>query len=364
MKIFHFRKKEGMMNFLEVSAIRSSLNSLTDKAIETIKKNLNGCVPEEKKKLYKRIYDSDILLAGANFFSELEDYYKKIIDTVAKNKTGWDEYLPSFLIRCGYSLLAQNKFDEAFSYLLQSYKLGQTQDAIKSDPDFDNFINKIQRLIYPKLCYHTCFKTGNELFNEIPAFLNYFNLEDQLYLFDIFLKFDLHSSIIKKGDNLSSRMVLFSRLGDLCVFIESLLRKEFFGDSSLQKRMLLDLIHEFYSYDKGSWYDYFISDINRKYVKNEDHYKISESNNYTLFNQNLEFINQKTASSMHDKIGKYFLLLYCVRNFVGHQYILRNAHSEFIFNKNPITRLYEVESIFWKIFASLFYIYQSRTART
>lgn len=237
------------------------------KGIEIVDKDISNLTDNEKNKYYDQVFKLDIVFTGRNLFPDLEKFYQAILKKISGEKKGWNHFKPNFLIRFGFSVINQKRYDEGLAYILQGYKLNPQgiQEVFKTDDNFESFKYKVKTEIYAKLSQFTIFNSGQSLFDDIKKFLNLFEVEEQLFLIEIVTKFKLHVGINKKGDNLSSRKTLFTNLNQLCTFTESILRDYLISEGIISNNRIFtlkDLLEEFINHinsssDVPNWTKYF-----------------------------------------------------------------------------------------------------------
>jgi len=222
-------------------------------------------------------------------------------------------------------------------------------NTFKQENDFDLFKSQARTIIYKRLSQFTVLGDGQQFHDETRKFLDLFDVEEQLHIIEIVEEFELHSTLNREDDNLSSRRVLFSCLNQLCTFTESILRYNLNTPGQLGS-----LIDEFVRVNRPNpWTKFYCRAKKSKQ-------KIFYSPNYVEFNRNLRYIKRKSENNVSRSIAKYFLYLYCVRNFAGHHFTVKHRRSEFLFrfSKYRSTAMLNVEFTFWSIFGSLWYIYR------
>lgn len=345
-----------------IISIRSFLDEIRDQGRQITSCDISSLSSIEKKDKYKKVFDLDILLTTGKLFGELENFYKNILKNIDDRKNGWNEFKPEFLIRLGYSLISQDKYDEGLAYVLQGYNLNphKIQKVFRKNSDFDHFKNNTRSSIYAKLNYFTIYDHGQSLFNDINIFLNSFEIEEQLLIIELVSQFELHAKIIKEKDNLSSRRLIFRCLNQLCTLTESVLREKLILNGTISRTdstTLGSLITQFknqINISGNTWISYY----NLEYTFQSQSRKICNSPNYTRFNRNLQNIKKRSESCQSREIAKYFLYLYCVRNYAGHHFKIKHARSEFLYKDSDRKRIsLNAEIVFWSIFGALYYVY-------
>ena len=122
---------------------------------------------------------------------------------------------------------------------------------------------------------------------------------------------------------------------------------------------LFGLINKYIDYLDASgcaWNSYYRT----YYLSNSVRKKINESLNYIDFNHNLRNIKNRSESNRNRKIAKYFLYLYCVRNYTGHHFNMKHIRSEFLFKYSDKRQIsINADIVFWNIFGAIFYINES-----
>ena len=340
------------------------------KGIEIVDKNISSLSDAEKNKYYDQVSKLDILFTGKNLFSDLEKFYRALLKKITKEKKGWSIFKPNFLIRLGFSVINQKRYDEGLAYILQGYESNpqRIQKVLKKDKNFDSFKYEVRTEIYAKLSHFTVFNSGQPLFDDIKKFLNSFEVEEQLFLHELVTKFKLHIGINKSGDNLSSRRTLFADLNQLCILTESNLRdyiiplisKGIISKNKNENYMLGGLLRKLKEYlDSSSKVAKWTEHLKYNYHYRGKEKSISKSPNYIEFNRNLRSTINKSQSDNNRRLAKHYLFLYCVRNFSGHHFKVKNSRSEFLFKhskKYPSTL--NIEIIFWSIFGALYNNYK------
>ena len=112
-----------MMEVDDIHYARNYFDALIEQGKQITDQIITQSTPDEKEHLYRQIFHIDGSLTKVNLYGEIEKLYRTLLKNIENSKTGWDEFKPNFLIRLGFSLLQQKRYEEGLAYILQGYRL-------------------------------------------------------------------------------------------------------------------------------------------------------------------------------------------------------------------------------------------------
>lgn len=291
----------------------------------------------EKNIYFNRANQVGLRLIIEGFPNIAEIYYNNLLNIILEFESSNPKSFNKGIVyaNLGIAQMAINKFNEGLPNLI---KANQEDKAFKDVSHkfglFDSrlykqFENKTFEMIHQDLNFFAGQKGITITEDDILNFLSSLDVESRLFITTIIRELKQNLTILNNNENRFTRILLFSNLKDLCLFIENYFKNIIENNLTLpNNKDLYNFINVIFN-SKPWW-----SELQQQW-------NLTRSANINDFEKNLQNISNKENMDI-----RRLLYLGCVRNFSAHYF---NVESYFLFSN--------FEAIYKNILGAIFWIY-------